>query len=177
LWNLLARLLACAGLLLLAVVVEGAWGWRMNFAGGALEPVVVVVLAVGVRTVPELAALVGLAAGLLQDLAGGHALGLAGISKLLLGFWASTAARTVALDSPWASSALAAAGTAGSRAVEAALRWLAGEPAPALLPWAGGVAVSSCYNALVAPLVFAGFQTVKRWPRRMRRAAPSRLAS
>ncbi|MDR7394990.1 MAG: rod shape-determining protein MreD [Armatimonadota bacterium] len=174
-WRLAARGAGCGALLLGAVVVEGAWGWRLGWMGGAPEPVLVVLLALGLRMQPEGAALLGFLAGLLQDLAGGGALGVFAMSKLWVGFGAGSLARTVVLDSAWAPSAFAVAGTAAARLLEVGLSALAGDPPPSLLAWARGTAVAACYNGLIAPLVFAGLRRVERWRGRLRLATSPEL--
>lgn len=170
-WAVAGRVASCAALLVVAVVVEGAWAWRLGWTGGAPEPVLVAVLVAGLRLGPEAGALVGFAAGLLQDLAGGGALGLQAASKLLLGFAAGSLSRTVVLDSLWAPVVFAAAGTLLARSAELALLWMTDSSVP-LYTWASGAAVAACYNAVITPLVFAGLRTVERWRGRLRGAAP-----
>ncbi len=143
--------------------------------GGAPEPVLVVLLALGLRMEPEGAALLGFLAGLLQDLAGGGALGLFTMSKLWVGFAAGSLARTVVLDSAWAPSAFAVAGTVAARLLELGLSALAGELIPPLPAWARGTAVAACYNGLIAPLVFAGLRRVVRWRGSLRLATSPEL--
>jgi rod shape-determining protein MreD len=149
-------------LLLLAVAVEGAWAWRLGWGGGAADPVLLLVLAASLRRGPEVGALAGFAGGLLQDLAGGGPLGMVALSKSVVGLAAGTLARTLALEGAWAPAALAAAASVGAKLVELGLAWLAGD-APLWLPWLAGTAATASYNALLAPIVFAGLRRVRRW--------------
>ncbi|MCS7236509.1 MAG: rod shape-determining protein MreD [Armatimonadetes bacterium] len=141
--------------------------------GGAPEPVLVVALALGLRTEPEGAAAVGFTAGLLQDLFGGGPLGLLATAKLWVGFAAGTLGRTVVLDSTWGPPVFVAAGTALSRALEAVLGSITSQPVPPLATWAQGTLVAAWWNALTAPLVFAGLRKVGNWRARPARARQS----
>lgn len=162
-------------LLLLAVVVEGSWGWRVAGWGGAPDLVLVLVLAVSLWTGPEVGALVGLVGGWLQDLSGGGPLGLVAVAKLLVGFAVGELARTVALEGVWVPSVFAWSATAFAELAELAVGWLIGEGVPEMSRWARAAAVTACWNAAIAPLVFAGFRKAQRWKRTLGSKAGSPL--
>ncbi len=152
------RLALYAVALWIAAAMEGAWAWRVSWSGGSFDPVLLVVLAAALRHGPEAGAWAGVAGGLLQDLAGGGPLGVAGTAKLLVGFGAGTLARNVLLDHPLAPCAFAAAATAASRLLEAGVAAVVGER---VLVTAWALLVSACYNAALAPAAFAGLRHVE----------------
>ncbi len=167
-WRLIGHAAACSAVLLAAVVVEGAWAWRLSWMGGTLDPVLLVVVALGLRRGPEVGAVAGFVGGLLQDLAGGGPLGGMAASRVVVGFGVGSLAATVVADSPLAASAFAALGTAAARGLDLGLSWLAGDPGQDPVLWLRAVLAAASGNALTAPLVFAGFRWAGRWGTRSR---------
>ncbi len=164
-WHRVGAAVGFGLLLLAAVAVEGAWGWRLAGWGGSPDLVLALVLAASLRAGPEAGALAGFAGGLLQDLAGGGPLGILAVAKLVVGFGVGSAARAVALDGVWVPTALALAATAAGGVAELGVVWVVGESTPHPSVWARSVAATACYNVLIAPLVFAAFRKAQRWKR------------
>jgi len=97
------------GLILLSELVHSVWLVRFPLWGQVADPAIPLIVAVALRR-PGWGPVVGLGAGLLQDLLFGGSVGLLALAKLVVGHVAGVAGRTVLVDQPllpWATTALA----------------------------------------------------------------------
>jgi rod shape-determining protein MreD len=160
--------LAYAGAVVLAAVVHAAWLARLRVAGAAADPLLALAVGVGVLQGAERGAVVGTAAGLLQDLlSGGGPLGVYGLSKLVVGFGSGLFERSIYLDNPLLPAVATAAGTVVSEVtlvILAAVIGLAPGPWPAEL---ARIAAQVVLNSALAPLVFRGIRVLDARVRRM----------
>ncbi len=100
---------AVVGLLLLSELVHSVWLVRLPLWGEVADPAIPLIIAVALRR-PGWGPVVGLGAGLLQDLLFGGSVGLLALAKLVVGQVAGVLGRTVLVDQPllpWAITALA----------------------------------------------------------------------
>ncbi|MDR7611108.1 MAG: rod shape-determining protein MreD [Armatimonadota bacterium] len=158
------RVLAYAGALALVGVVQAAWLARVRVAGAAPDPLLALAVGVGVLQGAERGAVVGTAAGLLQDLlSGGGPLGVYGLSKLVVGFGSGLFERSIYVDNPLLPAVAAAAGTVVSEVI---LLAVAGVVGLALGPWPvelARIAAQVILNSALAPAVFRGIRALEAW--------------
>ncbi len=161
------RALAYAGAVALAGVVHAAWLVRLRVAGAAPDPLLALAVGVGVLQGAERGAVVGAAAGLLQDLlSGGGPLGVYGLSKLVVGFGSGLFERSIYLDNPLLPAVATAAGTVVSEVVLLAVAAVIGL---ALGPWPtelARIAAQVVLNSALAPAVFRGIRILEGRVRR-----------
>ncbi|MDQ7849245.1 MAG: hypothetical protein QN152_09160 [Armatimonadota bacterium] len=156
-------------LLLLNALVHSVWLVRLPLWGQVADPAIPLIVAVALRR-PGWGPLVGLGAGLLQDLLFGGSVGLVALAKLVVGQVAGVLGRTVLVDQPllpWAITALATVLHQGALAAVLAVTGLL-PVSPAIFgrPLLGQVAL----NLLAVWPAFAAVRWL--WPGP--RAAPKR---
>src|SRR5574337_1231972 len=86
---------------MILALVQVAWLARVQVWGAILDPLVPLIVGMGILKGAESGAVVGVAAGLLQDLlSGGGPLGVNGLSKLVVGFASGMFERSIYIENP-----------------------------------------------------------------------------
>lgn len=147
---------ACA-----ALVLQITWLSRLPF-GAAVDPLLLIVVSVGLLHGPEEGAAVGAASGLLQDVMTGAPLGLGMLSLLGVGFCAGLGERSISVEYVWLPGLAAAVLTLLRTALWAGVAHLVGllSASPLEVAWVG--LLSACYNGIVAVPVFRGLRRFDR---------------
>lgn len=148
-----------AGLLVVAGLVQVAWLARVQIAGAILDPLLVIVVAVGILRGAEYGGVVGLAAGLLQDLLGGGPLGVNGLAKMTVGFVSGLFERSIYIENPLLPAVATFAGTLFTEIlllVVGAVTGLNGAAASA-----SGALTQAVLNGALAPAVFRGIKGIE----------------
>lgn len=150
-----------AGVLVMAALVQAAWLTRIQISGVALDPLLPLTVAVGVFRGAEQGAVVGLAAGLLQDLLSGGPLGVNGLSKLVVGFASGLFERSIYIENPLLP---AVAAFAGSLLAETLLTIIGVVTGVGPFVWSVAipqVLVQAALNSAIAPVVFRGVRSIE----------------
>jgi rod shape-determining protein MreD len=155
---------AVYGLLALAVLaLEVTWLSDLRPGGAALDPLLVLVVSVGLLHGPEEGAVVGAGAGLMQDVVTGVPLGLGMLANLCAGFGAGLGEGRIYLENLWLPGIAAFALTIVRAAVWIGAGHIVGllnvSPAEALRV----ALLGACYNSVIAIPAFP-------WLRRLDRA-------
>ncbi len=156
----MSRVLIYGGLLALAGLVQVAWLARIEISGAILDPLLPIAVAVGVLRGAESGGVMGLAAGLLQDLLGGGPLGVNGLAKMAVGFASGLFERSIYIENPLLPAVATFAGTLLSEALLLAVGQLTGlsASAAAAVPRA---LVQAALNAAVAPVLFRAIKGIE----------------
>jgi rod shape-determining protein MreD len=139
-------------------VVQTAWLTYLPLWGGIADPLLPVIMTVGLLHGSEEGALVGAGVGLLHDIMSGAPLGLGMAAGVCAGFAAGLGERNVSLDAVWLPAAGGAALTLLAAAVTVTGTRLIGlghAPLGAVLRATVG---SACYNGLIAVPIFHGLR-------------------
>ncbi len=156
----MSRILIYVGLLMAAALVQSAWLERVKISGAILDPLLPIAVAVGILRGASSGAVVGLAAGLLQDLLGGGTLGVNGLTKLVVGFASGLFERSIYLENPLLPAVATFAGTLLSELLLAVIGQVTGLGTvnAAAAPRAVAAAV---LNSAVAPFLFRGVKGIE----------------
>jgi rod shape-determining protein MreD len=139
-------------------VVQTAWLVYLPLWGGVADPLLPVIMTVGLLHGSEEGALAGAGIGLLHDIMSGSPLGLGMAAGATAGFAAGLGERSLSLESVWLPALGGAALTFVSGAVSVGGAHLLGV-APAPLGQAARVlAGSACYNGVIAVPIFHGLR-------------------
>ncbi len=126
--------------------------------GAAIDPLLVVVMSVGLLHGPEEGAVVGAGAGLLEDIMLGAPLGLGMLSGMCVGFGAGLGQQSIYVENMWLPGLAAAALTLVHQAVWLGTGHLVGLLNVSLPEVARLVVLAACYNGIVAVPVFHGLR-------------------
>lgn len=156
------RGLAYGGIFIAAALVQSAWLVRLEIWGAVLDPLLPLVVAIGIFRGSEAGAVSGIAAGLLQDLLGGTTLGLYGLSKMVIGFAAGLFERSIYLEDPLLPAVAVFAATVAAETIVrlvVVIARLGPVPWPAVVP---EILVQGALNGAVAPLAFRLVRTIEQ---------------
>jgi rod shape-determining protein MreD len=146
----------------LAIVLQTTWLGSVSLGGIVADPLLAIVLAVGLLHGPEEGALVGAGLGLLQDVMTGVPLGLGMLGNLIVGFCAGLGQRSIYVED------LSMPALAGAvMTVLRAIVWIGAAHLVGLLDVSFLEAVwvtvlAACYNGLIAVPVFHGLRRLDR---------------
>lgn len=141
--------------ILVAVAVQTTWLVHVAIRGVVVDPVLPLVMAVGLLRGPEEGALFGLAGGFVQDLFGGTSLGLMGVAKLSVGFLSGFLTASLYLESSLPVLVVTGLGTILHEALWSSLAGLTGQFPVPFMGWAGKALLQALYNAPLGPLALA----------------------
>lgn len=145
--------LAAAG-----TVVQTAWLAYVPLAGGVADPLLPIVMTVGLLHGSEEGALVGAGIGLLHDVMSGSPLGLGMAAGACIGFVAGAGERSLSLESAWLPALGGAALTVLAAVVSVTAARLVGLAHTPLLEAARATLGSACYNGAIAVPIFRGLR-------------------
>lgn len=145
-----------------AVVLQTTWLGSVSLGGVVADPLLAIVLAVGLLRGSEEGALVGAGVGLLQDVMTGVPLGLGMLGNMIVGFCAGLGERSIYVEDLWMPALAAAVMT-----VFRAMVWIGTAHLVGLLdvPFFEAVwvtIVAACYNGCIAVPVFHGLRRLDR---------------
>jgi len=157
-----SRVLAYTGVLAILALVQVAWLARVQVWGAILDPLVPLIVGVGILRGAESGAVVGVAAGLLQDLlSGGGPLGVNGLSKLVVGFASGMFERSIYIENPLLPAIATFIGTLLGGVLLVIVALLVGLGVP---PWPAVVArmiVQAVLNSAIAPVLFRTIRVIE----------------
>lgn len=148
------KVLAYGGIFIVAALIQSAWLARLQLWGAIVDPLLPLVVAIGIVRGSEAGALAGVVAGLLQDLLGGATLGLHGLSQMVVGFAAGLFERSLYLEDPLLPAvATFAATVVGETLVRLVVMTahLGPVPWPATVP---EILAQGALNSAIAPFAF-----------------------
>ncbi len=141
-----------------SLVLQITWLSRAGLGGAVADPLLIVVMVVGLLHGPEEGALVGAGAGLLQDVMTGTPLGLGMLAGVCVGFCAGLVERTIYLENVWLPGLAASALTLVRNAVWIGIAHLVGLLSASPLDVVRITALAACYNGIVAVPIFHGLR-------------------
>jgi rod shape-determining protein MreD len=139
-------------------VVQTAWLTLLPLGGGIADPLLPIIMTVGLLHSSEEGALVGAGIGLLHDIMSGSPLGLGMAAGACVGFAAGLVERSLSLDSAWLPACGGAVLTALSAAVVIVGTHLIGLNHASAAEAARATLGSACYNAVIAVPIFHGLR-------------------
>ena len=139
-------------------VVQTAWLVYVPLAGGIADPLLPIVMTVGLLHGSEEGAVVGGGIGLLHDVMSGSPLGLGMAAGVCVGFAAGLGERSLSLDSAWLPAAGGALLTLLAGGVTLLGAHLVGLAPQSLPDAARAVLGSACYNGVIAVPIFHGLR-------------------
>jgi len=149
------------GYALLVVVIlslQTTWLIHLSIGGAVADPLLVVIMVIGLFHGPEEGALAGAGVGLLQDIMTGVPLGLGMLGNLCAGFAAGVGERTLYLESLWLPAVGAAVLSLLRSVVWIGAAHLVGLVNPPVLPLIGVTILTACYNGCIAVPIFHGLR-------------------
>jgi len=157
-----SRVLAYTGVVVILALVQVAWLARVQVLGAILDPLVPLIVGMGILKGAESGAVVGVAAGLLQDLlSGGGPLGVNGLSKLVVGFASGMFERSIYIENPLLPAIATFIGTLLGGVLLVIVALLVGLGVP---PWPAVVAriiVQAVLNSAIAPVLFRTIRVIE----------------
>ncbi|HEX4841220.1 MAG TPA: rod shape-determining protein MreD [bacterium] len=158
----MSRVLAYTGVVVILALVQVAWLARVQVWGAILDPLVPLIIGMGILKGAESGAVVGVAAGLLQDLlSGGGPLGVNGLSKLVVGFASGMFERSIYIENPLLPAIATFIGTLLGGVLLVIVALLVGLGVP---PWPAVVArvlVQAVLNSAIAPVLFRTIRVIE----------------
>ncbi len=158
----MSRILAYTGVVVILALVQVAWLARVQVWGAILDPLVPLIIGMGILKGAESGAVVGVAAGLLQDLlSGGGPLGVNGLSKLVVGFASGMFERSIYIENPLLPAIATFIGTLLGGVLLVIVALLVGLGVP---PWPAVVArliVQAVLNSAIAPVLFRTIRVIE----------------
>ncbi|HXX40143.1 MAG TPA: rod shape-determining protein MreD [bacterium] len=156
----MTRLAVYGILAVVSLALEVTWLSVIRPGGAVLDPLLILVVSAGLLRGPEEGAVVGAAAGLLQDVATGVPLGLGMLGNLCAGFSAGLGEGRIYLENVWLPGIAAFAMTMVRNAV-----WIGAGHLVSLVNVSPGealrvTALAACYNGVIAIPIF-------QWLRRL----------
>src|SRR5574337_409840 len=147
---------------MILALVQVAWLARVQVWGAILDPLVPLIVGMGILKGAESGAVVGVAAGLLQDLlSGGGPLGVNGLSKLVVGFASGMFERSIYIENPLLPAIATFIGTLLGGVLLVVVALLVGLGVP---PWpavVGRMIVQAVLNSAIAPLLFRTIRVIE----------------
>lgn len=158
----MSRVLAYTGVVVILALVQVVWLARVQLWGAILDPLVPLIIGMGILKGAESGAVVGVAAGLLQDLlSGGGPLGVNGLSKLVVGFASGMFQRSIYIENPLLPAIATFIGTLLGGVLLVMVALLVGLGVP---PWPAVVAriiVQAVLNSAIAPVLFRTIRVIE----------------
>ena len=139
-------------------ILQTAWLAYLPLAGGIADPLLPIVMTIGLLHGSEEGAVVGAGIGLLHDVMSGSPLGLGMAAGVCAGFAAGLGEGSLSLESAWLPAiggALLTVLAGGVTLIGAHLVGLAAAPLPDA---ARAVLGSACYNGVIAVPIFHGLR-------------------
>ena len=156
----MTRYAAYATLVAVLLIVQIVWLDRVTIGGAAPNPLVILVMAVGLLHGSEEGALVGAGVGFLQDVVAGGPLGLGMLAELSVGFAAGLGEHVIYVENIWLPVLGAVTLSALHTAVWAAAAHLVGMLQAPILEVIRVGALGACYNGFIAVPIFRALRYI-----------------
>ena len=158
----MSRAFVYASVVVMVALVQAAWLARAQILGAALDPLLPLAVGMGILRGAESGAVVGVAAGLLQDLlSGGGPLGVNGLSKLVVGFASGLFERSIYIENPLLPAIATFVGTLLGEVLLVIVALIVGLGAPSASALAAKMIVQALLNSAIAPLLFRGIRAIE----------------
>jgi len=149
-------------LIAIAALVRSAWLARIPVWGASIDPVLPLVVAIGVFRGAEEGALGGVVAGWIQDLLSGAAMGVHVLSKLVVGFVAGMFEQSIYAEDPFLPAVATFLATILGELVLMTVLVITGL-APLVWPRTlQALLAQAVLNSAIAPFVFRGVRAIER---------------
>ncbi|HEV8353399.1 MAG TPA: rod shape-determining protein MreD [bacterium] len=155
------RVLTYGGIFVAAALIQSAWLVRLQLWGAVFDPLLPLVVGIGIFSGSEAGAVAGISAGLLVDLLGGATLGLHGLGLMVVGFAAGLFERSIYLEDPLLPAVATFAATVAAETlvrVVVVIAHLGPVPWPAVV-WE--ILAQGALNSALAPFAFRLVRTVE----------------
>jgi len=157
-----SRAFVYASVVVMVALVQAAWLARAQVLGAALDPLLPLAVGMGILRGAESGAVVGVAAGLLQDLlSGGGPLGVNGLSKLVVGFASGLFERSIYIENPLLPAIATFVGTLLGEALLVIVALVVGLGVPSTSALAAKMIMQAILNSAIAPLLFRGIRAIE----------------
>jgi len=150
---LVYAILAAAG-----TVLQTAWLTYLPLGGGIADPLLPIIMTVGLLHGSEEGAVVGAGIGLLHDVMSGSPLGLGMAAGVCVGFAAGLGERSLSFESAWLPALGGAMLTVLGAAVSMTAAHLVGLAQAPFADAVRAVLGSACYNGVIAVPIFHGLR-------------------
>ena len=158
----MSRAFVYASVVVMVALVQAAWLARAQVLGAALDPLLPLAVGMGILRGAESGAVVGVAAGLLQDLlSGGGPLGVNGLSKLVVGFASGLFERSIYIENPLLPAIATFVGTLLGEVLLVIVALIVGLGVPSASALAAKMIVQALLNSAIAPLLFRGIRAIE----------------
>ncbi|TMI77938.1 MAG: rod shape-determining protein MreD [Bacillati bacterium ANGP1] len=144
------------------LALQTTWLAGAGIGGAVPDPLIILIMIVGLFHGPEEGAVFGAGAGLLEDVVTGAPLGLAMLADLCVGFAAGLGVRIIYMENVWLPLLGAAALTGLRVIVWVGAAHLVGLLQPPLLEVLRVALLGACYNGLVAFPLYHGLRSLDR---------------
>lgn len=149
-------------LIAIAALVQSAWLARIPVWGASIDPLLPLVVAIGVFRGAEGGAITGAVAGWVQDLLSGAAMGVHILSKLVVGFAAGLFEQSIYAEDPFLPAVATFVATIFGELVLIGVLVVTGL-APLVWPRTlQSLLAQAVLNSVIAPLVFRGVRAIER---------------
>jgi len=157
-----SRAFVYASVVVMVALVQAAWLARAQVLGAALDPLLPLAVGMGILRGAESGAVVGVAAGLLQDLlSGGGPLGVNGLSKLVVGFASGLFERSIYIENPLLPAIATFVGTLLGEVLLVIVALIVGLGAPSASALAAKMIMQALLNSAIAPFLFRGIRAIE----------------
>jgi len=157
-----SRAFVYASVVVMVALVQAAWLARAQVLGAALDPLLPLAVGMGILRGAESGAVVGVAAGLLQDLlSGGGPLGVNGLSKLVVGFASGLFERSIYIENPLLPAIATFVGTLLGEVLLVIVALIVGLGVPPASALAAKMIMQALLNSAIAPLLFRGIRAIE----------------
>ncbi|TMJ08146.1 MAG: rod shape-determining protein MreD [Bacillati bacterium ANGP1] len=158
----MSRAFVYASVVVMVALVQAAWLARAQVLGAALDPLLPLAVGMGILRGAESGAVVGVAAGLLQDLlSGGGPLGVNGLSKLVVGFASGLFERSIYIENPLLPAIATFVGTLLGEVLLVIVALIVGLGVPSASALAAKMIMQALLNSAIAPLLFRGIRAIE----------------
>jgi len=157
-----SRAFVYASVVVMVALVQAAWLARAQVLGVALDPLLPLAVGMGILRGAESGAVVGVAAGLLQDLlSGGGPLGVNGLSKLVVGFASGLFERSIYIENPLLPAIATFVGTLLGEVLLVIVALIVGLGVPSASALAAKMIMQALLNSAIAPFLFRGIRAIE----------------
>ena len=158
----MSRAFVYTSVVVIVALVQAAWLARAQVLGAALDPLLPLAVGMGILRGAESGAVVGVAAGLLQDLlSGGGPLGVNGLSKLVVGFASGLFERSIYIENPLLPAIATFVGTLLGEVLLVIVALIVGLGVPSASALAAKMIMQAILNSAIAPLLFRGIRAIE----------------
>ncbi len=158
----MTRAIIYGAVVVVATLVQSAWLARIPVLGAVVDPLLPLTVAVGIFRGAESGAVVGVGGGLLQDLVSGAAIGVNGLSKLVVGFTSGLFERSIYAEDPFLPAVATFVASLVGQLLLLGILVVTGLAAPSWPDAFQTVLTQAVLNSAIAPLVFRAVRAIEQ---------------